>query len=128
MEIFIRPAAYRLHLPFAINFERGNDGKRDLSLSEQEAVLETTQRTRKARNELLNYASSERSLNFFKLNAEHHTKQAVIAHSVNKPLPYETRGFFYDWLCGDQKSEKECRLLRNFVADLEKAVGREFSF
>lgn len=101
---------------------------RDLSLSEQEAVFETTQRTRKARGELLSYASSQRSLNFFKLKAEHHTKQAVIAHSVNKPLPDEARGFFQDWLCGNQGSEKECQLLRKFVADLEKAVGREFSF
>ena len=97
---------------------------RALLLSQQRKVQQVFEDTAVYRRRLLSTKAGDRSLSFFRMQAETHSRELLIKLVTGEPLRPEARDFFSLWL---EQSDAECEVaqqaLRDFIDSVERVTG-----
>ena len=94
---------------------------RGLDLSEQRRVQQVFEDTALYRRRLLATRAHDRSLSFFRMQAETHSRELLIKLVTREPLRPEARNFFSLWI---EHSDVECEVAQQALRDFIDSVAR----
>ena len=99
---------------------------RDLTAEQRRLINDVTEKTARQRKALTQYRADDRSLAFFRMQADHHAREIILRHAVNEPLRVETMGFLETYL--KDPDEELDKPVKAFLEAVERATGRELRF
>lgn len=98
---------------------------RALDLSQQRRIQQVFEDTAVYRKRLLATKADDRSLSFFRMQAETHTRELLIKLVTGEPLGSEAHDFFTLWLNPtDVDCEVAQQALRDFVQSVARVTGK----